>query len=71
MSDAENSTESGRMIAGAILAAVGAIITVTGLGAIVGLPLLVFGVFVMFPDATRIVVLLALWCALVYLFYFA
>lgn len=52
-------TNTGRMIAGAILLATGAVLSITGLGMIIGIPLGLLGFGLMFPRFTMAMVLLS------------
>lgn len=47
---------SSNLIAGAILIATGAVLSVTGVGLIIGIPLALFGAAVMFPDLAKLLV---------------
>lgn len=55
------------LIAGAILVAVGAILTVTGIGALIGIPLGLLGFGVMFPRFTKVSIYFAVLGTLLYL----
>lgn len=53
------SKDKGNLIAGAILLATGAVITMTGIGFFIGIPLGMLGFGVMFPRFTKLIVGLA------------
>jgi hypothetical protein len=54
-----NSSSGGRLIAGAILLSVGALISITGFGVVIGVPLGMLGFAVMFPRFTTSIIVLA------------
>ena len=59
MANTARGMSGGRFLGGAILVLAGVILTVTGVGALVGVPLGLLGFAVMFPTFTKLIVLLA------------
>jgi hypothetical protein len=51
---------SGNLIAGAILVAVGAVLSLTGIGFFIGVPLAFLGLAVMFPNLAQALIILAI-----------
>ncbi len=56
------------LIAGAVIILAGAILTVTGVGALIGVPLAILGFAVMFPNLTKWIVILAVLAFIAILF---
>jgi len=56
------------LIAGSVIILAGAILTVTGVGALIGVPLAIVGFAVMFPNLTKWIVILAVLAFLAILF---
>jgi len=64
----EESSSSGNLLAGALILVVGALLTVTGIGAILGMPMIALGFAVMFPRFTKWAVVLAVLLVIAALF---
>lgn len=64
----KESGSNGRLIAGAILIVGGLLVSLTGIGVLIGVPLAVLGFGVMFPNFTKVAIILAgmLMFALIY-----
>lgn len=55
----------GKLIGGAVLVLAGVLLTITGIGAIIGIPVAILGYAVMFPNFREVLVILAVLASIV------